>query len=185
MITYNELYETLRKERYSEQLQALPKEFIEQTAEYFTEKKTFTNKTEDLFSDVVLKDKKKLENAIAIFKELLLRRRKKLLNLAFVASETGISKKDFDNMTCFERELFEEIVKSMEKAEKTLSSMMTGQQKSESNCKLVRFLEDVSEFLDFEGNTIGPFEKGEVANMNKEIVEILSKDKRVDIIEDD
>ena len=32
-----------------------------------------------MFSDLVLKGKKKLENAMAIFKELLLRRRKKIL----------------------------------------------------------------------------------------------------------
>lgn len=85
---------------------------------YFEEKKKFSEKSDDMFSDVVIKTKKKLENAMAIFKELLTRRRKKILKLAFVASETGISKRDFDNLLGFEKELFEEIVKSLERADK-------------------------------------------------------------------
>jgi DNA replication initiation complex subunit (GINS family) len=184
MITYSELYEALRKERYGEQLQLLSKQFIPDCFEYFKDKKDFSEKDEELFSDIATKNKKKLENAIAIFKELLLRRRKKIVNLAFVASETGISKKDFDNMLEFERELFEEIVKSLEKAEKNLNGQMTGK-KDEQKFKLVRFLEDVPSFLDINGNDVGPFEKGEVANIENEIVDILVKDKRVEIIDRD
>ena len=77
MVTYNDLYEYLRKERYSEELQALPKKFINEVFEYFGEKKKFSDKSDDMFSDVVMKTKKKLENSMAIFKELLTRRKKK------------------------------------------------------------------------------------------------------------
>lgn len=184
MITYNDLYEALRKERYSDDLQLLAKTFLTDTSEYFSDKKKFSDKDDDMFSDVVLKSKKKLENAMSIFKELLLRRRKKILNLAFVASETGISKKDFENLLDFEKELFEDIVKSLEKADKNLSDSMVGG-KSDSKFKLVRFLDKVEEFLDVEGETLGPFEKGEVANLDKEIVEILNQDKKVEILEED
>lgn len=185
MITYNDLYEALRKERYSEEIQKLSKNFISEVFKYFQEKKQASEKGEDMFSDITVKNKKKLENAIAIFRELLLRRRKKILNLAFVASETGISKRDFENLLGFEKELFEEIVKSLEKAEKNLNEAMQGGDKGESRYKLVRFLEKVEEFLDMEGEAVGPFEKGEVANLGKEIVGILSQDKRVEVIEDD
>ena len=183
MITYNELYEALRKERYSEQLQDLPKNFLARVAEYFEEKKKFGNKEEDLFSDIALKSKKKLENAISIFKELLLRRKKKILNLAFVASETGISKKDFENLLGFEKDLFEEIVKGLEKADKNLNDAMVGE-KQESKYQLVRFLKDVEEFLGLDGTGVGPFEKGEVANLEREIVDILVKDGGVEVVED-
>jgi len=183
MITYNDIYEALRKERYNEQLQILARDFIQQCGEYFKDKKDFSEKDSGLFSDIAATGKKKLENAIAMFRELLMRRRKKILNLAFVASETGISKKDFDNLLDFERELFEEIVKSLEKADKNLNESMAGD-RPESKFRLVRFLEDVSEFLDLNGNSIGPFEKGEVANIEGDIVEILSKDKRVEVIDE-
>jgi DNA replication initiation complex subunit (GINS family) len=184
MITYNDLYEALRKEKYSDNLQILPKKFAEDVAEYFKDKKTFSEKDEDIFSDIALKTKKKLENAVSNFKELIRLRKKKILNLSFVASEVGISKKDFENLLGFEKELFEEIVKSLEKAEKGLNELMLGQ-KNEEKYKLVRFLMDVPEFLNFDGESIGPFEKGEVANLEREIVEILVQDKKAEIIEED
>jgi hypothetical protein len=49
----------------------------------------------------------------------------------------------------------------------------------------VKFVEEVPEFLNFEGESIGPFEKGEIANIEKEIVEILQKDNRVVVLEED
>ena len=44
MITYNDIYEASRKERYSEQLQSLPKNFVEEIAEYLKEKKETASK---------------------------------------------------------------------------------------------------------------------------------------------
>jgi len=185
MIAYNDLYEALRKERYSDELQLLKKTFLNEVSEYFAEKKKFSDKDDDMFSDVVLKSKKRLENAMALYKELLLRRRKKVLNLAFVASETGISKKDFENLLDFEKELFEDIVKSLEKADKNLSNSMVGGPAAESKFKLVKFMSSVEEFLDLEGETMGPFAQGEVANLDNEIVNILVQDKKVEILEQD
>ena len=183
MIAYNDLYEALRKERYSDDLQLLKKTFLGEVSEYFSEKKKFSEKEDDMFSDVVLKSKKRLENAMALFKELMLRRRKKVLNLAFVASETGISKKDFENLLDFEKELFEDIVKSLEKADKNLNNSMTGGHQ-ESHFKLVKFISRVDEFLDLDGETLGPFSQGEVANLDNEIVNILVQDKKVEILEE-
>jgi len=184
MITFSDIYEAMRKEKYSEQLQLLPKKFLIDAAEYFKEKKEFLNKETDLFSDMAIKNKKKLENALSSFRDLLRIRKKKILNLAFVASEVGISKKDFENLLAFEKELFEEVVKSLERAEKNLGADMSGAQKDERKHGLVRFLEDVPEFLGFDGNEVGPFEKGEIANLENEIVGILEKDKRVEVIEE-
>ena len=185
MITYNDLYDALRKERYSDELQVLPKNFVKEIRKYFEEKKQAGEKDDDLFSDITIKTKKKLENAISIFKELMVRRRKKILNLAFVASETGISKKDFANLLGFEKDLLDGIVKSLAKAEKNLNDEMSGHQEMEQKYKLVRFLESVDAFLGMDGEEVGPFEKGEIANLEKEIVDILGKDGRVEIIEDE
>ena len=102
MISYNDVYETLRKERYSEQLQQLPKKFIYEVAGYLKEKREQSQQSSsDMFTEDIAKMKKQLENASSIFMELMLLRKKKLLSLAFVASETGINKRDFDNMLDF------------------------------------------------------------------------------------
>ena len=185
MITFSDIYEAMRKEKYSENLQMLPKKFLTDVAEYFHEKKEFLNKEDDLFSDMAIKNKKKLDNAISSFRDLLRIRKKKILNLAFVASQVGINKKDFENLLSFEKDLFEELVRSLERAEKNQTADMIGAQKDTRKHRLVRFLEDVPEFLGFDGSEIGPFKKGEVANLESEVIDILEKDKRVEIIEDD
>src|SRR3989338_1616467 len=92
MITYNDIYEAARQERYSEQLQPLSKNFVAEVSKYLKEKKQFTLKESEEFSGVIDKTKKQFENAVTFFKELIVRRRKKILNLVLIAAETGISK---------------------------------------------------------------------------------------------
>ncbi|MFH1801699.1 MAG: hypothetical protein ABH804_02620 [archaeon] len=183
MITYNDIYESARKERYSEQLQNLSKNFVIDVADYLRDKKQVAEKSDDVFSDVIIKTKKQLENAITLFKELMLRRRKKILNLVLIAAETGISKQDFDNMLQFEKELFEELMKCIDFSDKKLSEILNGKSESESKNELVVFLDDVEEFVDVEGKKTGPFQKGQVANISKEIAEILIEDKKVEVVE--
>lgn len=184
MKTFNDIYEAMRKEKYSESIQPLPKNFLQEVSEYFREKKEFISKENDMFSEAALKNKKKFENAVSSFRDLIRIRKRKILNLGFVASEVGISKRDFENLLSFEKDLFEEVVKSLERAEKNLQEEMNGKE-NEHKHQLVRFTEDIPEFLDVEGNTVGPFKKGEIANLEAEIVDILKKDKRVEVLEID
>ena len=185
MITFNDIYEALLKEKYSESLQILPASFLLEVHEYVQEKREFLDKEEDMFSDMAIKNKKKLENTMTGFKDLLRLRKKKILNLAFVASEVGISKKDFENLLGFEKDLFEDVVRDLERAEKAKEAEMSGGSTSEYKHRLVRFLEDVPEFLNFEGEEVGPFSKGEVANLEAELVDILGQDNRIEVIEFD
>ena len=184
MITYNDIYEASRKERYSEQLQPLSKAFIKDVAEYLRDKKEFALKKDDDFSDVITKTKKQLENAITLFKELMLRRRKKILNLVLIAAETGISKQDFDNMLSIEKELFEEFMKYIDSSDKKLLETLNGKKEEEAKNEFILFLENVEEFVDLEGEKMGPYEKGQIANIPKEIAKILIEDKKCEKIED-
>ncbi len=183
MITYNDIYEALRNERYNEKLQKLGKRFIEDVAEYLEEKKQLTEKEEDVFSDSTSKNKKQLENAVTLFKELMIRRKKKLLNLAFIARETGISKKDFENMLDFERKLFDKVIQGMKEADKKINEIMKNKKIEEESNILVRFKEDTEEFLDGGGKRIGPFDKDEIANLSKEVVNILKESGKVEVVE--
>jgi len=183
MITYNDLYEAARKERYSEQLQQLSKNFILEIAEYLKEKKELVSKDDDIFSDMIAKTKKQLENATTLFKELMTRRRKKILDLVLIASETGISKQDFDNMLSFERSLFEEFMKDIENSDKTLGEMLSGKKEEISKNELVVFKADVGEFMGMEGEKVGPFSKGEIANISKPVADILVEDGKAEILE--
>ncbi|MFH1311521.1 MAG: hypothetical protein ABIH65_03900 [Nanoarchaeota archaeon] len=183
MITYNDLYEAARKERYSDQLQPLSKNFITEVAEYLKEKKQLALKEDDSFSDMIAKTKKQLENAVTLFRELMIRRRKKILNLVLIAAETGISKQDFDNMLSFEKSLFEQFMKEIEISDKKISELLNGKKLKESKNELIIFKTDVGEFFDTEGEKVGPFEKGQIANIQKEVAKILIGDGKAEVLE--
>ncbi len=186
MITYNELYDALRKERYSEQLQPIPKLFIKEVSAYLKDKKEIANKEDDNFSDTILKTKKQFENSIAIFKELILRRKKKILELAFVAAETGISKRDFENMLLIEKEQFDGIMKSLEKGDKKIEEILRGkEEENKPQNKMIVFVEDTDALLDLEGNEIGPFKKGDIANLQEEVATILIGDKKAESVDEE
>jgi len=182
MITYNDIYEASRKERYSDQLQPLPKNFITEVSDYLKEKKEIASKDNDVFSDVIIKTKKQLENAITLFKELILRRKKKILNLVLIAAETGISKQDFDNMLAFEKLLFDDLMKAIDISEKKLGDLLNGE-KDEKKNELIVFKENVEEFMGLNGEKMGPFEKGQIANLPREIVKILVESGKADKVE--
>ena len=181
MITYNEVYEAARKERYSEQLQPIPKNFVSEIADYLREKKELSFQEEDAFSDSTIKAKKQLENALTLFKELMLRRRRKILNLVLIATETGISKQDFENMFAFEKELFEDLMKSVGGSDKKISEILNGKEVVKQN-ELIVFVEDVKEFIGLDGKKMS-FEKDQIANIPKEIAKILIEDGKAEIVE--
>lgn len=181
MITYNDIYEVSRKERYSEQLQKLPKNFIKDVSQYFQEKKEITNRDDDMFSDSVMKSKKQLENAITLFKELMLRRRKKILNLVLVAAETGISKQDFESMLDFEKTLFDKIMDCINFSDKELNCSLNGSSKGKERKNiLIMFLESISTFTDMDGEKLGPYEEGQIANIPIKIAELLIEDGKAE-----
>ena len=179
--------EALRKERYSEQLQPMIKDFIKEVASYIKDREQLIGKEKDLFSEDLQKNKKQLENSIAIFKELILRRKKKILDLAFVSAETGISKRDFENMLHSEKEIFERIMKAINDGDKAIEKILSGAEADGINGqknKLIIFKQDTDEFLDLEGNKLGPFKKGDIVNLPQEIANILMVDNKADPVED-
>lgn len=174
MLTYNDIYELLRKEKFSENLQLLPKSFVLDFSQYLAEVKESAMKNDELFTDSVMKSKKQLENSISIFKELILRRKKKLLNLVFVAAETGIMKRDYENMLEFEKEVFDKIVKAFEDGDKDLNKALIGKKVEDiEKNKMIIFGQDVEQFIDMNGNLVGPYYSGQLANIDSKVAEVF------------
>ncbi len=175
MLSYTDLYDLLRKEKYNDILQQLPKNFLIDICDYLAEKKNLAVVKEDeMFADAVDKAKKQYENSISIFKELIRIRKKKLLSLVFVATETGMMKRDFENMLPFEKEMFDKLVKAFEEGDKQLAKQMNGKKdKPKEENKMVMFNQDVEQFVDISGNLVGPFKGGQLVNIQIEIAEIL------------
>jgi len=188
MITYQEIYDTLRKEKYNEQLQQLPASFLKEVAVYLGEKKEIVSRDQkNLFSDTLRTTRKQLDNTLSIIKEIILLREKKVLNLAFTAAMTGVSKRDTENLLKHEKELFDISIKQLEQNQHVLSEVLDGQIREEKDLKnlFVRFKLEVPAFLDANGNEIGPFKKGDIANLPKEVVQILLSDSKVATIDEE
>ena len=175
MLNYNDIYEILRKEKYSENLQLIDKNFLSDFVEYLKELRGRASGETELFADNLSQSKKQLENSIAIFKSLILRRKKKLLNLVFVAAETGIMKRDYENMLDFEKKVFDNFVKAFEEGDKELTLILNGRNKEtdEKGMKMIIFNENIEEFVDMDGKVIGPFGKGELVNLDSKVCEVL------------
>jgi DNA replication initiation complex subunit (GINS family) len=182
MITYNDIYEASRKERYSKQLQSLPKKFVHEFAAYLKEKRELASSEEDIFSDTLMKTKKQLENAVTLFKELMLRRRKKILGLVLIASETGIEKRDFENMFDFEKSLFDELMKCINFSDKVVNKILNNLEEKKNKNEMIIFIEGVGEFLGLEGEKMGPYDRGQIVNISKNIAKILIEDGKAESI---
>ena len=174
MINYNELYELLRKEKYSESLQVLPKNFLNEFSDFLAEMRGNTVSEGNLFADAVAKSKKQFENSISIFKELILRRKRKIIDLVFVATETGIMKRDYENMLPFEKEVFDKMIKAFEEGDKEMNSMLhEGKEKVKGKQRMIMFNQEVEQFVDLNGKGIGPYSVGELVNLDTEVAQIL------------
>lgn len=182
MLGYNDLCEILRKEKYSENLQPLPANFVKEYSDFLINMKGVT-KEGDLFAGSVDASRKQLENSIALFRELLMRRKKKLLNLVFVAAETGIMKRDYENMLAFEREVFERVAKAFEEGDKELGKMLGKESKNASN-RMIIFNQGVEQFVDMFGNVVGPFASGELANLDAGVCEILVSGGKANFVDE-
>lgn len=179
---YGDLYEVLRGEKNSESLQLLDVAFISEFADYLKELRNQSSGSGDLFGDSNLSNKQ-VENSIAIFRNLILRRKKKLLNLVFVAAETEIVKKDYENMLDFEKKVFDKLVEAFEKGDKELAEILNGKNGVSEISKRIIFEEDVEEFADMNGNVVGPFSKGDLADLDSKVCEILVSGGKADFVD--
>ncbi len=182
MLTYNDIYEVLRKEKYAEPLQLLPKVFITEFSQYINENAADYTKTEILDSNI--KSKKQLENSLSLFRELMLRRKKKILNLIFVATETGIMKRDYENMLDIEKEAFEKMVKAFEECDKELSKMLHNKENKKEANKMVLFRQGVDQFIDPSGSPIGPYKQGELVNMDFQVATLFVSDGKAIFVDE-
>lgn len=180
MLTYNDVYNFARQEKYNPTLQKLPKNFFDELKNYLNEKRKLFEKEE--ISDTIKKLKKQFENIDSLINELFEIRLKKIINLAFLAKISGITKSDIENMLQEEKDFFNKVLDSMkqfdEKIKTELSNVGEKKDLKNKNTQMIKFIEDVSEFLDGEGITCGPFKKGDIVNISKEIAEILVMDKK-------
>ncbi len=201
-ITYETLFEILRREKSREELQKLDESFFSNIINYLKEKEEFIlrqKKNPDLFSfDDEKKSNNQLLNVKKIIQELYERREKKIINIALNKSKTNSNIIDTSTLLPEEKLMFQDLVKHLDKYRlgiigKVLQNQLPslkeeGKKKEENqeeeNKKMVRFLHPIPKFIGPELEIYGPFETEEIATLPGEVVRVLVEKKRAEEIKE-
>jgi len=190
-ITYETLFEILKREKDITELQKLEPVFFSDFVDYLNEKKKVLEKEDSMFSyDEKKKVEKQIDNARRIIKEIYERREKKIIDIALIKSRTKSDVMDTSSFLENEKRLFDETVKVLDNfRNEVISNVLSGKnpvktdvadEKSKSevteekkNAKIIRFLNHVPKFVGKELEDYGPFEEEDIANLPSEIADVL------------
>lgn len=201
-ITYETLFEILRREKGKDELQKLSESFFDDLIAYLKEKQDMLESSHDKGNLFASGEKEKtaqqLSNVRRILKELYDRREKKLINTAINMARTNSNLINTSAMLNEERVFFECIVDTLTKFRKEVlfsilearspeidENFFIPKQKKEKTTKMVRFLHAVPKFVGKELEVYGPFVEDDIANLPAEIADILLKKGRADEIEEE
>lgn len=191
-ITYETVYELLRKEKYETELQLLPQTFFNDVIEYIKEKQTILDSQraqKSIFSKEAEKTEKQIQNVKKILKELYEKRENKIVQLALFSSRTSISQ-EYQNMLLEEQEFFNLLLNLLNTYRtgilfnlinlKLPSISLPKDIKTENKekSKLVRFLYPVPRFIGEDLNIYGPFNEEDIANLPSRAANVLINKKR-------
>ena len=207
-ITYETLFELLKREKDTADLQKLEPGFFDNFVEYLNEKKDMLNKDDTLFSyDEKKKVEKQIDNARRLIKEIYERREKKILNIALIKSRTKSHVLDTSSLLDNEKKFLGEIesilnayrqniiykvmegnsisqIKHQEKEAKEEIDAANNVEEETKTTKLVRFLYSVPKFVGTELEEYGPFAEEDIANLPSEIAELLIGKGKVEEIKE-
>ncbi|MBI3035222.1 DNA replication complex GINS family protein [Candidatus Woesearchaeota archaeon] len=209
IITYETLFELLKRERERPDLQKLEPAFFSDTISYIKDKKKVLEaKSDSVFAaEERKKTERQLENIYKIIKELYERREKKIINLALDKSRTKSSLIDTTALLKEEKVVFDAIANLLDTYRDAILYSVLNEKmpfmdpfalkpkddfksalelkKSKKSTKLVRFLGHIPKFAGPELEEYGPFEEEDIANLPAEVADVLiSKGKSEEINEE-
>jgi len=198
LITYDTLYEILRKEKTNLELQKLDNNIFNDIINYIKEKNKIlqSQKQKDsIFTKLEIeKTKRQIQNIKKMLKELYEKREAKIINLALLYSRTKPEKKELPLLK-EEKVLYNELIKTLNYfRENILERLKSGDlpkiekpkeikiNHKEQKTKLLRILTEIPKFYGNNLEIYGPFEKEDIANLPTNIANILIKNKRAEEI---
>lgn len=195
VITYETLYELLRREKYKPELQRLDENFFNNVVRYIEEKTEILasqRKKESIFASTeIVNTQKQLDNINKILKEFYEKRENKILQIALFSSRTNISVNDTENMLQEEKEFYETIKEVLndyrvgilyklleKKLPKIEPKDIKRDKKNSDKAKLIRFVSAIPKFVGNDMQEYGPYETEDIANLPLKIANLLVKKNR-------
>lgn len=206
VITYETLFELLKRERERAELQKLEPTFFSDTICYIKDKKkVIEGKSDSPFAEEEKKKtERQLENIYKILKELYERREKKIISLALDKSRTKSNLIDttallkeesvvFDALTSlldtYRDAILYSILNERMPFMQGLKEMPKGEFKAalelKKPTKLVRFMCPIPKFVGPELEEYGPFGEEDIANLPTEVADVLIAKGRVEEIKEE
>jgi len=162
-ITFETLFDILRRERGKEELQELGETFIADLQNYLAAK-------------AELGDSKQMENVTKIIRELYEKRERKVLMLALNKARAGSDLAPMDRFLPSEKKLYEAVAKESKiQRDSFFSQIKSGkvEVKKHADEVKVRFLAPMPQFLGRNLQKFGPFSENEIVQLPPDIAEIL------------
>jgi DNA replication initiation complex subunit (GINS family) len=198
-ITYETLFELLRREKNREELQKLENSFFSDVAAYIKGKEETLEQLkskQDLFaSEEKAKAEKQIENLRKILKEQYERREKKMIEMAIDASKTASAIIDTSAMLAEEKLFYENIlgllnrfrqdvllnlqyaripqIKKIDETKPAEPKIEEKEPEEDPNIRAIRFIHAVPMFVGPDFEEYGPFVEGDNAKLPVEIANIL------------
>lgn len=202
IITYEALYDILRKEKYEKELQKLDPSFFQSVIKYLDEKEAIlaSQKSKDsVFAKESDKTQKQLENIRKILREIYEKRENKIVQNALVSSrfnegtlpnmlseETLFYNNIKNILNKFRKEILENVLsKSLPNITiQEIKNEMKKEIKKEEEklIKLLRILEPIPQFVGDDLIVYGPFENEDVASFPTNIADLLINKKKAEEI---
>ena len=200
-ISFEDIHELLRSEKYSSDLQPLSEEQLNQINHYLESKKQLLQKQKEsaLFENNPQdKLRDELENANRALKDFYDKREKKLITRAIFTARSGSQLKDTTNMLKSEEMIYDKLVEILKTSwgnffsllnakftdkeiehEKPLNNV-SGEVSINTQASLIKlqFADDIPELLDSDLKKWGPFTKNQIAELPAELAELLLKQSK-------
>jgi DNA replication initiation complex subunit (GINS family) len=187
IITFETIYDILRIEKSRNELQKLDNDFFQKVSRYMEEKNLILNSLKQKEAELeAKKTERQLDSFKKMLQELYEKRERKILELALFCSRTGKKSPEINNTLDEERELFENTLNTLNVSKKKILPKLNGK-KTETfkNTILIRFLHSMPKFVTPEEHIFGPFEAEDVANLPKEVADLLILKNRAEEIKNE
>lgn len=198
IITYEVLYEILRREKYNQELQKLDSTFFNDVINYIKEKNAILEsqkEKENVFSKLETgKTEKQIQNIKKILKELYERRENKILQQAIFDAKLK-QKSELENTLPEEKQIYNRLFELLTSFRRIiLDNLLSANlpnleepkvikiQKNESLTKLIRIVHAIPRFVGEDLRVYGPFEEENIANLPTNIANLLIKKGRAEEI---
>lgn len=186
-LSYEQLFDTLRREKSRDELQELPDRFYGHAQRYL---RSVEPRGDDQ-SHRAQKARIELQNARRLLRELYDRRERKIITLAMHKTRAENAVIDTAALQQEEREFFDRLVRLLEEnrtavmtqepapEEKKEEDARPAEKPAERGVK-VRFLSDVPKFVGRDLEQYGPYKPGDVESLPDSVASILVKKGRAE-----